>query len=508
MKGQASEMCGATGQQTTQDQTPRRVLAVDLDGTLICSDMLAESFWQAMAQDWSRALRALMALRRGRAALKAALAGVACPDPALLPYNPAVLAEIDAWRAAGGQVVLVSAADQHLAAAVAAHLGVFDAVHGSDGQRNLKGAEKAAFLRARYGAGGYVYIGDSAADLPVWAGACGAVTVGASASLRARLEAQQGPQPQGPQPRGAESPARVRHLPGGQGGARAALRAMRPHQWLKNLLVFAPMVAAQEFAAPALLQSLLAFAAFALVASSVYLLNDLLDLQADRAHPRKRERPLASGALALVHGMAMVPVLLVAGLALALALSPLFLAVLLGYYALTLAYSVWLKRKVLIDIFVLAALYALRVVAGAAATAIVLSVWLVAFSVFFFLALAAVKRQAELVDAAQRGLTDPAGRGYRLGDLPIVSQMAIASGFVAVLVMMLYLNSPEVLSRYSRPDMLWGACLVMLYWLARMVMVAHRGRMHDDPVVFAARDRVSLICFALMVALFGGASMP
>lgn len=498
MKGQTIEMCGAKGQQTTQEQTPQGVLAVDLDGSLICSDMLAESFWAAMARHWPGALRALTALSRGRAALKAALADLACPDPALLPYNPAVLAEIDAWRAAGGQVVLVTAADQQLAAVVAEHLGVFDAVHASDGQRNLKGAEKAAFLRDRYGAGGYVYIGDSLADLPVWAGARGAVTVGASASLRARLAAQQG----------AKNPRPVRHLPGGRGGVGAALRAMRPHQWLKNLLIFAPMVAAQEFAALTLQQSLLAFAAFALVASSVYLLNDLLDLQADRAHPRKRERPLASGALALVHGMAMVPVLLLAGMALALALSPLFLAVLLGYYALTLAYSVWLKRKVLIDIFVLAALYALRVVAGAAATGIVLSVWLVAFSVFFFLALAAVKRQAELVDAAQRGLADPAGRGYRLGDLPIVSQMAMASGFVAVLVMMLYLNSPEVLARYPRPDLLWGACLVLLYWLARMVMVAHRGRMHDDPVVFAARDRVSLISFALMVALFGGASVP
>ena len=474
-------------------QAAGAVLAVDLDGTLIRSDMLLESFWAALARDAPATLRALFHLRQGRAALKAALAGIAAPDPALLPYNSAVLAEIEAWRAASGRVVLVTAADENLAQAVSAHLGLFDAVLASDGQVNLKGAAKAEALRQRFGAGGYAYIGDSAADLPVWAGAREALVVGAGPGLRGRL---------------GDVPVPLRHLPGHRPGASAFWRAMRPHQWLKSLLVFVPMVAGHDFAGLTLLQGMLAFLAFALVASSVYLLNDLLDLQADRAHPRKRHRPLASGALHLAHGMALMPLLLLAGLALALALPPLFLGVVLGYYALTVAYSLWLKRKALIDIFTLAALYALRVVAGAAATGLSLTVWLVAFSVFFFLALAAVKRQAELVDAGQRGLADPVGRGYRLGDLPIVTQMAVTSGFVAVLVMMLYLNSPDVLVRYSRPDLLWGACLVLLYWLARMVMVAHRGRMHDDPVVFAARDRVSLVALALMGGLFVGASLP
>jgi 4-hydroxybenzoate polyprenyltransferase len=282
---------------------------------------------------------------------------------------------------------------------------------------------------------------------------------------------------------------------------------MRPHQWLKNLLVFFPMIAGHVFTVETFLQGVLAFIAFGLVASSVYLLNDLLDLSADRAHPRKRARPLASGALPLIHGMVLVPVLLLCGMALALVLGPMFLAVLAGYYLLTVAYSLWLKRKMLIDICVLATLYTFRVIAGGVATDIPLSVWLLAFSAFFFLALAAVKRQAELVDASQRGVTIAPGRGYQVGDLPFVSQMAVSSGFVAVLVMMLYLNAPDVLSKYSNPWLLWGACLVLLYWVARMVLLAHRGHMDDDPVVYALRDPVSRVAILLMAVLVIGATL-
>lgn len=469
------------------------VLVVDLDSSLLCSDMLFESFWAGFARDWRQTVGALFTVFwGGRAALKAALADGDVPDPALLPYNQAVLAQIDSWHAAGGRVELVSASDQRLAAAVAGHLGVFDAVHGSDGQSNLKGAAKAAFLIGRFGHRGYVYLGDSTADLPVWAAAADAITVGAGPRLRRRV-VQIHPQ--------------ARHLPAGHQGWRAALLALRPHQWLKNLLIFLPILAAHALDPAVLLQGAQAFVAFGLVASSVYLLNDLLDLAADRAHPRKRARPLASGGLPLARGMVMAPLLLLAGLLVALALPPAFLAVLMGYYVLTLTYSLWLKRKILIDIFTLAALYALRVVAGAAAAGIGLSVWLVAFSVFLFLALAAVKRQGELVDMAERGLEAASGRGYGVRDLPMVAQMATASGFMAVLVLMLYLDTPEVQARYATPELLWGACLVLLYWLARMVAAAYRGRMHDDPIVFAAQDRGSLVALGLIMALVAGAAL-
>jgi len=472
------------------------VLVVDLDGTLLRSDMLLESFWSGFSHDWRVPFRSLAALAQGRAALKARLAESGAPDPATLPYDAAVLERVREWRAAGGKVALVTAADHHLAQAVADHLGLFDAVHGSDGTTNLKGPAKADLLRAQFGEGGFAYMGDSSADLPVWAIARSALTVGAAPALRARVEALH------PDALHLSPPTT-----GFSAGFAPALRAMRPHQWFKNLLVFFPMIAAHVFTLETFLQAALAFFAFGLVASSVYLLNDLLDLSADRAHPRKRMRPLASGALPLIRGMAMVPVLLICGMALALALGPLFMAVLAGYYATTVAYSLWLKRRILIDICVLATLYTFRVIAGGVATDIPLSVWMLAFSAFFFIALAAVKRQAELVDAAQRGVGMPSGRGYQVGDLPFVSQMAVSSGFVAVLVMMLYLNAPDVLSKYSNPWLLWGACLVLLYWVARMVLLAHRGRMEDDPVVYALRDPVSRAAIVLMMALVIGATL-
>jgi len=470
----------------------RPMLVVDLDGTLIRSDMLYECFWSSFARDWRTPLKALRGLARGRAALKARMADLGAPDPATLPYTPEVLDHIRNWRAAGGRTALVTAADQRLADSIAGYLGLFDEVHGSDGQTNLKGRAKAEFVQKRYGDAGYIYAGDSAADMPVWQGARGAVTVGLSPRLRHRVDAM--------------LPQKTTHLAPPTSVLPATLKAMRPHQWLKNLLVFGPVMAAHSFHGGHLLQAFIAFIAYSLVASSVYLLNDLLDLASDRAHPRKCHRPLASGAMPLVHGMVMVPALLVAGAALALTLSPLFLSVLAGYYLLTIAYSLWLKRKPIVDICTLAALYTLRIAAGAAATGIQLSVWLLAFSAFLFFALAAVKRQAELVDMRERGISAAPGRGYTVDDLSIVTQMATASGFVAVLVFMLYLNEPSVRALYSTPELLWGAGLILIYWVSRMVFVAQRGRMDDDPVVFAARDRISWIAFGLIGLLFLGAS--
>lgn len=468
------------------------VLVVDLDGTLIRSDMLFESFWSGFARDWRTPLWAIAGLARGRAALKARLAAISPPDPAALPYEPAVLEHVRQWRARGGQSALVTAADQTLANAVANHLDLFDAVHGSDGAINLKGPAKAEWLRRTYGAGSYVYAGDSTADLPVWQTAAGAVTVGLRPGLRARVDALH------PDAVHLAPPAPI--FP-------AALRAMRPQQWVKNLLVFLPMLAAHQFGPHTLAQGLVAFLAFSLVASSVYLLNDLLDIGSDRAHPRKRNRPLASGALPLSHGMAMVPLLLAMGLGLGLVLQPLFLPVLLGYYLLTIAYSLWLKRKPILDICVLATLYTLRLAAGGAAMGIVPSVWLLSFSAFLFFALAAVKRQAELVDMAHRNQVEAAGRGYRVSDLPVVTQMATASGFVAVLVFMLYLNEPVTRDLYANPMILWAVCLLLLYWVARMILLAQRGQMDDDPVAFAVRDRVSQIVLLLFAATFALATL-
>lgn len=447
--------------------------------------MLFESFWSSFGRDWRSPFLCVAALSRGKAALKRHLAGTAEVDVALLPYDAEVIAYVTAWREAGGRTALVTASDDGIAQAIGAHLGLFDEVHGSDGAENLKAERKARFLVDRYGAGNFSYMGDSTADLPVWAETKRAITVNAGEALRKE----------------AETVAReTEHLATHSPELRSYLKSIRPHQWLKNALVFLPMLAAHQITGANIALSLLAFIAFSLVASSVYVLNDLLDLDADRAHPRKCKRPFAAGAIPIAAGTWMAGGLLLAGAVIALILGPLFFGVMVGYYILTTAYSLALKRQIVVDICVLAGLYTVRIVAGGAATGLTLSVWLLAFAIFFFLSLAAVKRQAELVDNVKQGKLTASGRGYHVDDLPIITMIAISSGYVAVLVMALYVNSPAVVAMYSVPEALWGVCAVLLYWITRTAMLAHRGEMHDDPVVYAAKDRLSQVCFLVILA--------
>lgn len=457
----------------------REVLVVDLDGSLLRSDLLFESFWSALGRDWRSPFRSAMALAQGKAAVKRYLADAGTIDVASLPYDDEVLEYIRAWRAQNGRIALVTASDDSFAQAVGRYLGLFDDVHGTTGGKNLKGPAKAQFLVEKYGDKQFSYIGDAQADFAVWKHAKRAITVNFSSRMRQRA---------------ASIAADVEHLGSHRPVYHLYLKALRPHQWLKNLLIFVPMVAAHAIEQDNVVLGLLAFVAFSMVASSVYVLNDLLDLAADRAHPRKRNRPFASGRIPIAAGTWMAPALLASGAGIALVVGPTFFAVLVGYYVLTTAYSLHLKRRIVIDICVLAALYTIRIFAGSVATDIPLSVWLVAFATFLFLSLAAVKRQAELVDNLKLNKLKATGRGYHVDDLPIVSMIAIAAGYVAVLVLALYVNSPAVFELYARPEVLWGVCAVLLYWITRTVFLAHRGRMHDDPVVYAAKDNVSRVC--------------
>lgn len=463
-------------------------LVVDLDGTLLRSDMLFESFWSGFSIDWRVPFSSLAALARGRADLKQHLREVSQVDPATLPFDAEVIAYVQAHRARGGRTALVTASDQAFADRIAAHLDLFDAAHGSDGTQNLKGAAKAQFLNTRFGAGSFAYMGDCAVDMPVWKEAARVITVNASEAVRQQAAALGKP---------------TEHL-----GAAAApllpyLKAMRPHQWLKNILVFLPMLAAHELNWSMFFLSLTAFMAFSLTASSAYILNDLLDLNADRAHPRKFKRPFASGTASIAHGTFLAPALALLGALIAVVFGGLWcLLAVVTYYVLTLAYSLNFKRRIVIDICFLAGLYTMRIIVGGFATGIPLSVWLLAFSIFFFFSLASVKRQAELVDMAERNEERAKGRGYQVEDLPIVSMMALSAGYVSVLVMALYVNSPSVLELYANPAALWAICCTLLYWVTRMVFVTHRGYMHDDPVVYAAKDRVSQICF-VTILVFG-----
>ena len=462
------------------------LLVVDLDGTLIQSDMLHESFWSAFSKNWLHLFFAMLALGRGKAALKEYLCSKSDIDYRTLPYHLGVIAFIKQHRKQGGRTALVTATHQVFARHIAEHLGLFDEVYGSDGGKNLKGPAKATFLLEKFGAGNFIYMGDAAADLPVWQVSNKILTVDATPFVRQQVERLGKP---------------IEHLGKSVNSPQPYIKALRPHQWLKNLLIFLPMLSAHQFDSATAINGVLAFIAFSFVASSVYVLNDLLDLNADRAHPRKRFRSFASGTVPISHGSLLALALLGIGLLVATILGWIFLLTLVAYYMLTSAYSLSLKRIIIVDIGILAGLYTMRIFAGGVAMYIQLSVWLLAFSIFFFFSLAAVKRQAELVDMKERGRSMAKGRGYHVEDLPIISTVGLAAGYVSVLVMALYVNSPSVLETYAYPPALWGICCVLLYWLTRMVLITHRGLMHDDPIVFATKDMASQISLIIMLGL-------
>lgn len=468
------------------------VLVVDLDGTLIHTDMLHESALKLLRERPLQTLRIPFWLRQGKAVLKERLADRTDLDPKTLPYNQPLLAWLQEQRAAGRQLVLCTASDQQIAQRIAEHLGIFDEVIASDGQDNIAGERKAAELVARYGEKGFDYAGNSSTDLAVWAHAQQAIVVNGKPGLSERAASLTTTGPVFPPP---------------AQGLTVWRRVLRVHQWLKNILLFVPLVAAHQLGNTQAWSTLfLAFLAFSLCASSVYIANDLLDLESDRQHPRKCKRPFASGEVPAWKGVVLGPVLLCISLILGWQVGTDFLSWLLLYFSLTCVYSWRLKRLLLIDCLTLAMLYTLRIVAGAAAIAQPLSFWLLAFSIFLFLSLAFVKRYAEL-RLHKQGSGSLHGRGYHSDDAPIVQIMGIVAGYAAVLVLALYVNSDAIMTMYSHPKLLWGAVPVVLFWVSWVWMRAHRGEMHDDPLVFAIKDRTSLMAgaaFALVLALGTG----
>jgi len=466
-------------------------LCVDLDGTLIATDLLWESLCAMIRGRPMDAVRLPFWLLGGRANLKRRIAERVAIDVRTLPYRAEVIGFLKDEKALGRRLVLATAADRRLAEGVAEHLGVFDEVIATDDGRNLKGREKLAALQERFGASGFDYLGDSPADLPIWEGAREALVVRTSRGTERRAAA-------------VRPPSRV--FEGRRGGPRALFKALRPHQWAKNILVFVALIAGHQiFHLDLLLRSGLAFLAFCFAASAVYVLNDLLDLEADRRHPRKRKRPFASGAASIPSGAGLVVALLGAAAALTALLPLSFAGLLVLYLLLTTVYSAYLKRKVMIDVICLAGLYTLRILAGGAATSIVISPWLAAFSMFLFLSLAFAKRYTELSVAA--GPLDMVpGRGYLAWDIEVIRSLGPTSGYLCVLVLCLYLNSPDVRIHYHRPEVLWLACPLLLYWISRVWVLANRCLLDDDPVVFALRDRVSRIV-GVIAALILAASV-
>jgi 4-hydroxybenzoate polyprenyltransferase/phosphoserine phosphatase len=463
-----------------------RPLIVDLDGTLINTDMLHESVLSLLKNAPLQILLIPLWLYKGKAILKSNLATLADFDPNLLPYNETLITWLKQKKIEGRVLVLCTATDITIANKIAEHLGIFDEVIASDGVNNLAGENKALALKKRYGEGAFDYAGNSKADLAVWKVSHAAIVVNAGKRLEAKAKALFEVE--------KIFTCESKSLSG-------SFRMLRIHQWMKNLLIFVPLLAAHQYGnIESWVTLAYAFVSYSLCASVVYIANDLLDLESDRLHPRKRKRPFASGQIPVWIGVLIAPLLLTVSVILGAFVGKMFLLCLGFYFALTCVYSCLLKRLILIDCLTLAMLYTLRVVAGAIALGQFLSFWLLAFSVFLFLSLAFVKRYAELEIQQLSGNLKINGRGYHTSDASIIQSMGIVSGYTSVLVLALYLNSEAVVILYRFPELIWGAVPIMLLWISWMWMQAHRGNMHDDPLVFAAKDPVSLIS-ALLVAL-------
>jgi 4-hydroxybenzoate polyprenyltransferase/phosphoserine phosphatase len=465
-------------------------LCVDLDGTLIQTDTLVELLVILLRTKPTSILRLFLRLFAGKARFKQELAREATLEPDSLPYALPVLDYIRSEASRGRRVLLVTGADESVANLVAQHLGLFSEVICSNGRENVTGKTKLAAIRRRLGDNEFSYAGNSRADLPVWKGAKSAVIVGSNAALRKAVE------------RSGVEVEKVFQAP--RLSMAAIFKAMRIYQWTKNALIFLPiMLSHRLFAPPVLANSVRAFLSFSLCASGIYLANDILDLPTDRKHARKRHRPLPSGRLSVPAAITLMAVLL-AGAA---ALNPTREAgsLLFVYAASALAYSLYLKRLLMIDVIMLAVFYTLRVLYGGAATGITVSIWTLAFSMFMFLSLALIKRISELQSGvSDHGLTG-SGRAYELHDLYQMSALSAASGCISALVIILYVYNPEVMTLYSRPKLLLGIFPLLIYWQSRLLILANRGVIQDDPIVFSLSDRSSRVTAIAVLLLVIGA---
>ena len=452
---------------------------MDLDETLTLTDTLHEGFAKLLFSNPLAALASLGAILQGRAAFKARIAEQSMPDVACLPYRKALLDLLRQEKAQGRQIHMVTAADQRTADAVAAHLGLFDSVFGSDGKRNLKGPHKLEYLRERF-ADGFIYAGDHAADLPLFEAARGSILCDVNRRVAAAARD------------GATVLADLRQP---RRSLKVWLRAFRVHQWSKNVLIFVPLLVGHAYGNPAnILAAVAGFILVCLLASATYMLNDIADLDADRLHHIKQLRPFASGDLPVAFGLVVAPLLIIGALIGAYLLAPAFAVTLLLYLCLTMAYSFGMKQLPLFDVFVIGLLYVLRIVMGTEVIGLEYSPWLLSFSWAFFLSLALAKRHVEVVRADHVDVEDVVGRGYRGEDWPLTLSFGVGSGLVSIVIMLLYLTNDAAPSGfYDNPKWLYAVPALIMMWLMRIWLLSNRMELHDDPVLFALRDRDSLV---------------
>ena len=462
-------------------------LIIDLDGSLIRTDTLFESCLLFIKKYPLRAFALLKWFWGGKAHLKNKLSKYVLPNAELLPYRTEVLELAQEAKRYGKKVYLITGANQKIADEISKTKNLFVTAIGSTTDLNLKGENKLAKIREVLGTKKFDYIGNSKSDLPIWSEARTAFICSNNKILRKSLK--------------TISPNIVDIELERKPALQQSIKALRIYQWSKNVLVFLALFMSHRILEIDLLvKNLVAFVSFSLIASSVYILNDLFDLESDRKHPTKKHRPFASGLIPIISGVLSVPVLLCCGFLLSLFLLPNnFTLVLLLYFITTTAYSLYLKEILFIDVILLGALYTLRIIAGGLATGVEVSSWLLGFSGFFFLSLAFMKRYTDLLLFKRNSQEELFGRGYAIEDMDFVQKIGIASGFISLLILALYITSEQVFVLYSRPLLLWLTIPAVLYWLMRMWYMAHKGKMTDDPIIYAIKDKSSYVVFVLVL---------
>ncbi len=466
----------------TDDKAPEPALVTDLDGSLIKTDSLWEGFFAMMASRPLALIQLLLICFKGRIAIKKYLAEYSLRHSERFPLNENVLKEIEFARASGRDVYLATAAYETVARKVSQNLGLFKGVFATTDEVNLKGQAKADALKKFFGEQGFDYIGDSKSDLQVWAAAREAIVVSADERLIRAAENVNG---------------KCRVIASEKPSAKIYLKAVRLHQWVKNFLIAVPLITSHSFDLKSVFLFAAAFAAFSCCTSTVYILNDLFDLSSDRCHPNKKKRPFANGSLPLKNGAAIFIFAFIMMCTLSLFLPANFALTLLGYYIATFAYSLWLKKCLMLDTITLSCFYIVRVLAGAVALELTPSSWLIGFCFFIFLALALVKRVSEITLKKESGIQNIQGRAYLLADLNILETMSICCGFCSAAVLALYIDSLAASALYSNPHYLWIALPIFIYWFGRLLLLNSRHEVGDDPVAFIVADKASYVCAAV-----------
>jgi 4-hydroxybenzoate polyprenyltransferase/phosphoserine phosphatase len=470
--------------------TEHSAIFVDLDGSLLHTDLLIESFFQLVKERPGLVPSFLTHLMKSKSEMKSWVADKTTLEIKTLPFREDLLVFLREEKRKGTKIILATASHEKWAEKVALHLDLFDHVIATSKSCNMKGAAKSEAIVSycsQEGISDWTYVGDSRSDFPIWHASNSCILAGGTNKIESKLVA---------------SGKMLRRFHNKQNSAYAVLRALRAHQWIKNLLVFAPIFLAQRIDSEHLWNCIIAFVCFSMTASSVYVINDVMDVTSDRAHPKKKNRPFAAGALPQQWGLIIAFTLLCLSFSLSNLVLPItFSLILAGYLFLTTAYSVWLKKLPIVDVLVLASFYSIRIFAGAAVASVVVSEWLFAFSMFFFLSLAFVKRYSELQRMKSLGRLDAHGRGYSVTDLRLVETMGVTSGYLSVLVLALYINSANMKTFYENATALWAICPLLFFWIGRIWLLASKSLIDDDPLVFAMKDRVSLWVGVIGIAL-------